>query len=151
MKVGKILLGIAVALAVGFGFVRFFVSELTSGEVRSDPPGVILAPPPDVAIEELGAVDRMQAAHHLATLMDQHRGEDRFGVHFRTAEHELYWIVDRSDPTLPVLIERAAGAGGTRVEMRWQGELDQRVAWAQQHGTFEAPGLTPGEPRNLYH
>lgn len=151
MKTAKYLLAAVLLAAVVYGFGLFFLSQLTTGAVSSGPAGVILAPPPDVVIEERGELDRAQAAGELAGVLARHSGEVRVGIHFRSAGQELYWIADRSEPGAAVLLERSGGAAGTRLETRWQGALGERLAWAEEHGTFDAPGLPPGERQNLYH
>jgi hypothetical protein len=146
----KGLLTVVLAIVAIALFARFFASQLSSSNTVEGPPGVILAPPPEVAIEELGDATRSEAADRLVSLLSR-SVRSRFAVHFfPSGGQELYWIVDgRQDAEL--LIERRSGPGNTRIETRWRGSLEERLAWIQQHDTPDAPHLEAGESTNLYH
>lgn len=150
MKIAKALAYLFLAGLVLVGFGTFFVSQLGSAK-PDDVPGAILAPLPDVIVEEGGELSAFEAAAALTSALQRQGSEPRVGVHFWSQGRELYWIADRSDPGAPVLVERAASPSGTRLETRWTGKIEMRLAWARQHGTFEVPTLPPGESRNLYH
>ncbi len=154
-KALKVLAGVAVVGAVLYGFGRFFVAQLRTGPAPTGPPAVVFTPPPDYVVVERGDLDRPAAARALADLLAARPEEAKLGIHFTEATggsgSEIYWLADRADPAAPVLVERAAGASGVRIETTWLGDLDARLAWAGDHGTFDAPGLPPGTRKNLYH
>lgn len=151
VKAAKILLATVAVLACLYAFGRFFLSQLGSGHRPEGAAGVLLAPPPDFAVEERGELERTVAARQLVQLLARRPGEPRLGIHFTAAGFDLYWLADRTDPAHPVLRELAAGPTGTRLEATWQGGLEARLAWAGEHGGFDAPGLAEGERKNLYH
>jgi hypothetical protein len=135
-----------------FGFWRFFLAELGGGEApAARPPAVIFSAPPGYDTVTAGDLTREAAAARLAALVAERPSADRLALHFTAAGAEIYWLVDRRDPAAPLLIERAAGASGTRLETTWTGGLEPRLAWAARHGGFDVPGRAPGTSRNLYH
>jgi hypothetical protein len=151
MKTLKVVAGVAVALACLYGFGRLFLAELGSSPAPPGPPGVLLAAPPGFAVVEAGDLDRRAAARELATLLAKRRDEPRLGLHFESAGSELFWLADRGAGRGGQLTERAAGPSGVRTETTWYGDLDRRLAWAAEHGSFDVPSLVPGERKNLYH
>jgi len=158
MKALKVVAGIAVAVACIYAFGRFFVAELKGGSAASGPPGVVLAAPPEYAVEEGGELARAAAARKLAALLARRGTEPRLGLHFTSSGFELYWLADRGGSGGThgsggggSLTERAAGPTGVRTETVWRGGLEARLAWAAEHGSFDAPSLPPGERKNLYH
>jgi hypothetical protein len=147
------LVGVVGAVAA-FGW--FFVSQLTSGSGRRDElAGVLLAPPPGYATVERGELSVSAAAAELEAQAFPAGGEagsapgsDQVALHFERQGAEVYWLADvRADQ----LEERAAGASGTRLQTVWSGGLRRRLSWAREHGNLDAPGLPPGERKNLYH
>ncbi|MBZ0113022.1 MAG: hypothetical protein K8J08_11205 [Thermoanaerobaculia bacterium] len=145
---GLLIVVFAVLALVLFG--RYFANQLSSVSTLERPPGVMLAPPPEVPVEDLGAATRSEAADHLVSLLSG-TGPSTVAVHFfPSGGQELYWIIDR-DAGSESLVERRSGPGNTRVETRWQGSLTERLAWIQVHGTPDAPHLASGESTNLYH
>jgi len=155
LKALKVALASVLALAALYGFGRFFLGALGGGRAQSgEPAGVLFAAPPGFVVEQRGELQREAAARALAALLASRPREGRLGLHFTTAGAELYWLVERGDAQAAVLRELAAGQGGTRVETVWRGTddaLERRLAWAAEHGSLDAPGLPPGESRNLYH
>jgi hypothetical protein len=151
VRAAKILVATVLALGCLYAFGRFFLAQLGSGHAPEGAAGVVLAAPPDFAIEQRGEIARTAAARDLAQLLARRPGEPRLGIHFTAAGFDLYWLADRSDPGRPVLRELAAGPTGTRLETTWQGGLEARLAWAVEHGGFDAPGWPEGERKNLYH
>jgi len=162
----KWLKGVLTALALvgalgAFGW--FFVSQLDSGAGRRDDlAGVLLSPPPGSAIVERGELSFAAAAAELEAQAFRpgagssfapgsgpgSPGSDTVALHFKRQGAEVYWLADvRGD----LLEERAAGTSGTRLQTVWSGGLRERLSWARSHGTFDAPGLPPGERKNLYH
>lgn len=130
------------------GFGWFFVSQLKTGGGRSDElAGVLLAPPPGYAITERGELSPTAAAAELETQVLR-TGAGKAGLRFQRQGAEVYWL---ADPGSDLLEERSAGPGGTRLQTLWPGGLRQRLAWGRTHGSFDAPGLPPGERKNLYH
>jgi hypothetical protein len=149
MKIAKgvlYVLAIAGALAA-FGW--FFVSELGGpGSGRKDElAGVLLSPPPDYDVVERGELTPTEAAAELE-LQTLQAGADKVGVHFRRQGGVVYWLADITGDSLE---ERAAGPSGTRLQTTWPRGLRRRLAWAREHGDFEAPGLPAPEKKNLYH
>ncbi len=147
----KLLKGALYTLAVlgalaGFGW--FFVSQLSSGSGRSgELAGVLLSAPPGFAIVERGELSASAAAAELEA-QALRPGAGKVGLHFKRQGAEVYWLADPGDDLIE---ERAAGPAGTRLQTVWQGGLRERLSWARTHGTFDAPGLPPGERKNLYH
>ena len=148
MKLLKGALYTVVVLGALAGFGWFFVSQLSSGAGRSDElAGVLLAPPPGYALVERGELSPSAAAAELAA-QALRPGAGKVGLHFKRKGAEVYWLADPGDNLLE---ERAAGPAGTRLQTVWQGGFPERLSWARTHGTFDAPGLPPGERKNLYH
>ncbi len=151
VKLAKTLLASVLVLAALCALGWFFLGQLGGSAQPQGPAGVLLSAPPEFAIEDLGTSEREAAARALSALLARRPAESRLGVHLRSGAYELYWLVDRGAPAGPVLIERSAGPGGTRLETQWHGGIDERLRWAEQHGDFAAPGFAPGERKNLYH
>jgi hypothetical protein len=140
---------IVVGALAAFGW--FFLSRLDSGGSGAAPggglAGVLLSPPPGYAIVERGELSPPAAAAELEASALR-PGAGRVGLHFKRQGAEVYWL---ADPGADLLEERSAGASGTRLQTTWRGGLRERLSWAQTHGSFDAPGLPPGERANLYH
>jgi len=142
----KIALWIAGGLLLGFGFVRFFLSQLGQGR-PGELAAVAAAPPPGFEILDRGNLEPAQAARELAALLADRPA--RVGIHFRTTGAALYWL---ADPAADTLEERSAGAAGTRLATVWTGQIRRRLDWAASHGgDLSPPGLAEPERRNLYH
>jgi hypothetical protein len=151
MRALKIVAGLAVALACLYGLGRLFLAELSHGPAAPDgPPGVVLAAPPEYAVTEGGEQSRQEAARQLADLLARSR-QEQVGLHFTSGGFELYWLADRGGAQGGTLTERSAGPSGVRTETVWHGDLAVRLAWAEEHGTPDAPALPAGERKNLYH
>lgn len=147
---GLVLTSIVLLAALAFG--RFFLSQITTENSVSGPPGVILAAPPEVRIEDLGEVTRAEGALRLSQLLGPSGEKADVGVHFSTVDgREFFWYAEKESGGLLVLVERVSGPGSTRLETRWREFLGTRLEWAQTHGTFDAPDLPTGEQKNLYH
>ena len=151
MKALRFVLGALAVLVAVAGVVLLFVEDLDRGPVNTGPAGVVFAPPAGFRVETAGELARAEAARRLAGLLASASSGPRLGLHFESGGFALDWLVDRSDPAAPVLVERSAGPTGTRVETVYAGDPAVRLAWAAGHGTLAAPGLPAGEQRNLYH
>jgi hypothetical protein len=139
-----ILYALVIIVAVA-GFGWFFVSQLGSGRTDSLA-GVLLSPPPGYAIVERGELAPTAAAAELA---GQVRGRtDKVGLRFQHAGATVYWLADGPGDFLE---ELASAPSGTRLQTVWRGRIGERLSWARAHGDFAAPGLPPGEKKNLYH
>ena len=150
MKIARPVLYTVVILGALAAFGWFFVSELGGpGSVRQDEPaGVLLSPPPGYDVVERGELTPTAAAAELE-LATLRAGADKVGLHFKRQGSAVYWLADVAADSLE---ERAAGPSGTRLQTTWPAGLRQRLAWARDHeGSFDAPGLAPGERKNLYH
>lgn len=147
MKPLKLLLSAILLLAAVAGFGMFFVSQLGSSERSSEPAGVLLSAPPNYDVIERGELSFKEAAAELEAQVLR-SGSGEVALHFKRQGAEVYWL---ADPGADVLEERSAGESGTRLQTVWRGGLLERLKWAKEHGNFEAPGLPPGESRNLYH
>ena len=150
MKTLKTVLYAVVILGAVVAFGWFFVSQLSpggSGGRTDELAGVLLSPPPGYAIVERGELAPTAAA---AELQSQALQPDagKVGVKFQRQGAVVYWLADVPGDQLE---ERAAGSSGTRLQTVWQGGLRDRLSWARDHGDFAAPGLPPGEKKNLYH
>jgi hypothetical protein len=149
VKIAKPLLLSALCLLAGYGFVRFFLSQLGGSQPGSaGPAGVLAGPPPGFEVVERGTIPPQQAAAELAALLDARPGPRRVGIRFERPGAAVYWLADSGADTLE---EQAAGASGTRVQTVWSGHLRDRLRWARTHGDPAAPGLPEPERRNLYH
>jgi hypothetical protein len=152
MRLVRALATVAILGGALFGFWRFFVSETEGAAATAGrPPAVIFSAPPGYDTVEGGSLTRRSAASRLAALLAERPGIARLALHFEDDGTEVYWLADRRDPAAPVLVERAAGATGTRLETTWTGDLGSRLDWAAVHGSLDAPDLPPGTTRNLYH
>lgn len=148
MKLLKGALYAVLVLAALAAFGWFFVSQLSTDPGRSDElSGVLLSPPPGFAIVERGELSAPAAAAELEA-QALRPGAGKVGLHFKRQGAEVYWLADSA---ANLLEERSAGASGTRLQTVWRGGLRDRLTWAKTHGTFDAPGLPPGERKNLYH
>lgn len=137
---------IVIAALAAFGW--FFISRMESGAAPGDGlAGVLLSPPPGYALVERGELSPPAAAAELEASALR-PGAGRVGLHFKRQGAEVYWLADAG---ANLLEERSAGASGTRLQTTWHGGLRERLSWAQTHGSFDAPGLPPGERANLYH
>jgi hypothetical protein len=141
-------LTILAALAVLYALGRSFVSALGEAPRAAGPQAVLFSAPEGYAIEQAGEVSRVDAARRLQAALER-SARGGTGIHFTSAGSEIYWLVDRDAPQR--IVERVAGANGTRMETEFRGDLAKRIAWAAEHGTFDAPGSSAGESRNLYH
>ncbi|HEY0511352.1 MAG TPA: hypothetical protein VGH73_05585 [Thermoanaerobaculia bacterium] len=146
MKIAKAVLYALVVVGALAAFGWFFMSQLGSGR-REEIPGVVLAAPPEYAVVERGEMSPAAAAAELEAQILRPDG-DKVGVRFERHGAAVYWLADVKGD---VLEERSAGASGTRLQTVWHGGLPQRLRWARDHGTFDAPGLPPSERKNLYH
>lgn len=152
MKAFKTLALVGIVLVALFVIGRFFLSSLSTERTVEGPPGVILAAPPGVVIQNLGEVSRTEAARVLSERLAEHGSGAEVGVHFFPGEgREVFWYLERNDRGEDVLVERRSGPGSTRLETRWTGDAARRLEWAQAHGSFDAPQLPEGVERNLYH
>ncbi|HEX3553072.1 MAG TPA: hypothetical protein VIA62_07580 [Thermoanaerobaculia bacterium] len=152
MKTAKTILYAVVILGAIVAFGWFFVSQLSSGASGTSGgsgglAGVILSPPEGYAIVERGELPPTEAAAELQSQALQ-PGAGKVGVKFQRQGAVVYWLADVPGDLLE---ERAAGSSGTRLQTVWQGGLRDRLSWARDHGDFSAPGLPPGEKKNLYH
>jgi hypothetical protein len=146
MKTLKVLLYALVIAGAVAGFGWFFVSQLGTG--RTDRlAGVLLSPPPGYAILERGEMAPTAAA---ADLADRIQGSQagKVGIRFQRAGGTVYWLADVPGDFLE---ELSSGPNGTRLQTVWRGSIRERLSWAREHGDFAAPGLPPGERKNLYH
>ena len=154
MKTLRAILITGVAALAVYGFGRFFLSQLSSGDGASRSgagsalAAVMAVAPPGFSVAERGALSPAQAAGELADLLAASPPPHRVGIKFHRAGATLYWLADGAADTLE---ERAAGAAGTRLATLWPGGLRQRLLWGRSHGDLAAPGLPGPERKNLYH
>jgi hypothetical protein len=151
VRITKRALGALLLIGALYEVGSLFIGALGSGGRTDAAPGVVLTAPPGFRIEESGELARSEAAQRLTSLLAAAPNSARLGIHFRSDGFERYWLMDRGDPAAVQLVELTAGPSGTRVETRFTGELDRRLAWAAAHGRLDAPGAPAGESRNLYH
>lgn len=141
-------MAILAALAVLYALGRSFVSALGEAPRAAGLQAVLFSAPEGYSIEQAGEVSRVEAARRLQTALGSST-DGGTGIHFTSSGSEIYWLVDRGDT--PRIVERVAGANGTRMETEFRGDLAKRLDWAAEHGSFDAPGTSAGESRNLYH
>lgn len=146
MKVARIVLYTLVIAGALAAFGWFFVSELGSGRTAAIP-GVVLTPPPEYAVIEHGKTPPAVAAAYLEA-QTLRPDASKVGVRFEWQGAVVYWLADLGGDFLE---ERSAGASGTRLRTVWRRGVRERLRWARAHGDFDAPGLPPGERKNLYH
>ncbi len=137
----------ALLLGALAAFGWFFVSQLGSTGGSDELAGVLLAAPPDYSVVDRGELAPTTAAAELESRALQ-PGAGKVGIRFKRQGAEVYWL---ADPAADVLEERSAGTSGTRLQTVWKGGMRQRLAWARANGGFDAPGLSAGERKNLYH
>jgi hypothetical protein len=140
----KRLLIVAFALAVVGGIFWAMVSSLEhepSG--RDEAPAVILRAPDGFSKETIGDSTFEAAAAAL-----QAAPADRVGLEFSENGDTVILLADRTEQKI---IEMRAARTGTLVERTWSGDVEQRLAWAAQHGDLDAPGLPRATGKNLYH
>ena len=142
---------ILAVLAAIYVLGAFFVDQLGSGASGADPAGVLFTAPPGFEVDEAGELSRRDAARRLADALSGEGSAVRSGIHFSSEGFDLYWLVDRTDPARPALIERSAGPHGTRIETVFAGDLDARLEHGAATGRLDAPGTSAGASRNLYH
>src|SRR5215213_6131166 len=131
MNPAKTTLYILAIAAVLAAFGWFFVSQLGTGR-SEEPPGVLMAPPPEYAVVERGAMPPTAAAAELE-VQSLRPGADKVGVRFERGGSVVYWLADLGGDLVE---ERAAGASGTRVQTIWRGRARERLRWAREHGDF---------------
>lgn len=139
----RLLIGVA-ALAIVAGVFFAMVSSLQhepSG--RDEAPAVILRAPEGFSAENIGEATFEAAAAGLQTAVG-----DRVGVRFIDGGDTVILVADRVDQRIT---EMRAARTGTLVERTWSGDVEQRLAWAAEHGDLDAPGLPPATGKNLYH
>ena len=91
---GLVLTSIFLLAALAFG--RFFISQITTENSVSGPPGVILAAPPEVRIEDLGEVTRAEGALRLSQLFGPSGEKADVRVHFSTVDgREFFWYAEK--------------------------------------------------------
>jgi hypothetical protein len=150
VKALKIVLALLVAGGALYLLRNVFLSSLGESPRAASPQAVLFSAPSGYAIDEAGAVSRTEAAQRLRRAFGDGRpSSGGIGIHFTSDGFDLYWLIDPGGEAR--LVERAAGPSGTRQETEYHGDLAARLAWAAEHGIFDAPGLTAGEGRNLYH
>jgi len=150
MKAVKIIVALLAAGGALYLLRNTFLAALGESPRAASPQAVLFSAPSGYAIDEAGAVSRTEAAQRLRRAFGDGRiGGGGIGIHFTSDGFDIYWLIDRGAE--PRFVERAAGPSGTRLETEFHGDLAARLAWAAEHGTFEAPGLPAGESRNLYH
>ncbi|MFN7943316.1 MAG: hypothetical protein U0X73_17120 [Thermoanaerobaculia bacterium] len=152
MRPLRVLLTVVFFAGAVAAFGWFFVRSLGGGGERTvGPASVVFTPPEGYRLAEGGELERPAAARRLAEMVAGSPGEARLGLHFTSAGSELYWLIDRTDPAAERLVERSAGASGTRLETVYRGDVGARLAWAAARGRLDPPGAAAGETRNLYH
>lgn len=148
MKSLKAALALGAILGALYLLRSTFLSALGESPRAASPQAVLFSAPAGYRIEEAGSVAREEAARRLQAAMTASAAAS-VGIHFTSAGFETYWLVDQG--TEPRIVERVAGPSGTRRETEYRGAIVERLAWAAEHGTLDAPGTSAGESRNLYH
>lgn len=151
MKIAKVALTLLAAGAVLFVLGRLFLAELDSAPRAAGPQAVLFSAPPGYAVVEAGEAGRGEAARRLLAAIESSPAGTPVGVHFSDRGAEIYWLIERRDGAAETLLERVAGANGTRLESSYSGEVERRLRWAAEHGDLAAPGTAAAESRNLYH
>lgn len=133
-----------VFVVAAVGLIWAAVSGLETRPTASgEATAVIMRAPDGYDVDDLGEAELTVAAATLAT-----RGGARPGVDFTRSGDRIILLVNRDEDQL---IELRASRTGTIVERTWPGSVDERLAWATEHGHFDAPGLDPATGKNLYH
>ena len=110
---------------------------------RDEATAIIMRAPDGFDVVELGETGLAFAASELAR-----RPGDRPGVEFTDGGDRVILLIDREGDRV---IELRAARTGTIVERNWPGPVNERLAWAADHGRLDAPGLGPATGKNLYH
>ncbi len=149
VKALKIVVALLVTVGTLYLLRSTFLSALGESPRAASPQAVLFSAPAGYKLEEAGSLSRTEAARRLERTMAAGGGAGSVGIHFATDGFDTYWLVDSG--TEPRIVERVAGPSGTRRETEYRGDVAARLAWAAEHGTFDAPGMPTGESRNLYH
>ncbi len=110
---------------------------------RDEATAIIMRAPDGFDVEDMGNTGLAFAASELAR-----KDGPRPGVEFTDGGDRVILLVDRDADRV---IELRAARSGTIVEKTWPGPVDDRLAWAVEHGQLDAPGLEPATGKNLYH
>ncbi len=110
---------------------------------RDEATAIIMRAPDGFDVDDLGETGLAFAASELVR-----RGGLRPGVEFTDGGDRVILLIDRDQDRI---IELRAAGSGTIVEKNWPGPVDDRLAWAADHGRLDAPGLDPARGKNLYH
>ena len=120
-----------------------FAGLETRPEGRDEATAIIMRAPDGFDVDDLGTAGMSFAVSELAR-----RNEPRPGVEFTDGGDRVILLIDREGDRV---IELRAARTGTIVERNWPGPVNERLAWAADHGRLDAPGLGPATGKNLYH
>jgi hypothetical protein len=140
---------VSLIAAVGVVFVAWLAFDRSRdsepGGSKSSPAGIEFSIPGDYTTLELGETTVENAAERLLRALD---AKERVAAVFIHAGDRIQLLVNGTADTMD---ERVLGRHGTVRVVLWRGSVRERLRWAGDHGTFEAPGLPPPERRNPYH
>lgn len=142
-----VVLAAAAGVVLLWGVGRFFVKSV-GGVATEEAAGVVLVPPPDALVEDVGTLGAAEAATRLAALASRNPNRPRVALTLERGGLRVVLVLDREAGTIE---ERRGGPSGTRVASVWKGGVPARLAAARERGTFDVPGLAPPEEKNLYH
>lgn len=132
-------------LGVGAGFwIREEAREPAGGADRG-PAGIEFVVPSGYEVLELGESTLESASAAVAARLGP---VDRIAAVFTWSGDRIHLLVDPSEGTLE---QHLVSRYGTVRRLLWQGQVAERLAWAAEHGSFDAPGTSPAEARNPYH
>lgn len=139
----KKLIPIVFVVAAAVLIWTVFAGLETHPEGRDEATAIIMRAPDGFDVDDLGEAGMAFAVSELA------RGDGpRPGVEFTDDGDRVILLIERGEDRI---IELRAARSGTIVERNWPGPVDDRLAWAAEHGRLDAPGLEPATGKNLYH
>jgi hypothetical protein len=141
-------IAVASALLLGGGLAWVFLSQV-GGAGREEAAAVVLSAPPEFFVVRVGRLGLPDLAGELADLAAREPAKRKVGIDGSTPDgSRVILLLDRD---ADLVDQRVAGKNGTRTQTIWPGRGLDRLERVRAMGTFEVPGLPPGEKKNLYH
>lgn len=147
----KKIAGVVVVLI--FAYMLYFSFSMNQPSPRdSGPAGVILAPPPSFYMVDMDNHDAdllpTEAAQALVKIRQANPEKGQIGLSYQLNGKKAFFLADFLEDKLQ---QTVANTYGTAVQTTWKGEVEKRLSWARTKGSFDVPGLTEPQSRNLYH
>jgi len=147
-KIASRTVAIATALLLGGGLAWVFLSQV-GGAGRDEAAAVVLSAPPEFLVVNVGRLELKDMAGELADLAAREPAKRKVGIDGSTPDGSHVILLFDRDADL--IDQRVAGTNGTRIQTIWPGRGLDRLERVRATGSFDGPGLAPGEKKNLYH